>query len=104
MVNVLTSTDVNECLFQDACGANFFCNNTVGSYRCEKYENVDGRYPSWSIPSCFIKGIFVYFCDYIARWAVRSDHLMNLYQSILRSLMDDGPSSLPQGLFLVNFL
>ena len=42
MDNFLTSADVNECLFQDACEPNFVCNNTVGSYRCEKYENVDG--------------------------------------------------------------
>ena len=35
MENFLTSADVNECLFQDACYANCVCNNTVGSYRCE---------------------------------------------------------------------
>lgn len=42
MENLLTSADVNECLFQDACDASCVCNNTVGSYRCENCQNVNG--------------------------------------------------------------
>ena len=31
----LIFVDLDECLSQDACGANHVCNNTIGSYRCE---------------------------------------------------------------------
>ena len=31
----LTFVDLDECQSPDACGANDFCNNTIGSYRCE---------------------------------------------------------------------
>ena len=29
------SADQDECQSPDACGVNYVCNNTVGSYRCE---------------------------------------------------------------------
>ena len=29
------SADRDECQSPDACGVNYVCNNTVGSYRCE---------------------------------------------------------------------
>ena len=61
MENFLPSADVNECLFQDACDANCVCNNTVGSYRCENCQNVNGKYSSWSIRTFFIKWILYTF-------------------------------------------
>ena len=32
---LVISTDFDECQIPNACGVNYVCNNTIGSYRCE---------------------------------------------------------------------